>query len=95
MTLLAEKTAGPGSEKHLPVVEEAEGGLKVVVGSTRHPMEEGHLIEWVAAAVDGEVHMVFLRPGAEPEVFLPLAKKRRIEVRAYCNKHGLWKTEVG
>ena len=95
MTLLAEKTGGPGSEKHLPVANVADGGLEVKVGSVEHPMEEGHYIEWMEVIAGDEVLRRFLKPGDKPEAKFPLmVQGGEVEVRAYCNKHGLWKTSV-
>ena len=45
MELMEEQTAEQANEKHVPVVEKTEKGIKVVVGSTLHPMEEKHYIE--------------------------------------------------
>ena len=42
-----EKTADKTTEKHVPVIEEIEGGFKVTVGSTLHPMTDEHFIEWI------------------------------------------------
>ena len=39
MTLLEEKTADWTTEKHVPVIEKTDAGIKVTVGSTPHPME--------------------------------------------------------
>ena len=38
MENLAAKTADEGKEKHVPVIEKTEGGVKVKVGSVPHPM---------------------------------------------------------
>ena len=95
MTLLAEKTGGPGSEKHLPVVSISAEGIKVKVGSVEHPMEEGHYIGWVEVIAGGVDHVFFLSPGDKPEVELPVpVREGTVEVRAFCNKHGLWKAAV-
>jgi len=45
MQLLVENTVDAAKEKHVPVVEAADGGVKVKVGSAAHPMEEKHYIE--------------------------------------------------
>ena len=37
MELLVEKTEEAGGEKHVPVVERTEAGIKVKVGSVPHP----------------------------------------------------------
>ena len=45
MELLAEETEDEGKEKHVPVIEELDKGVRVKVGSIEHPMEENYLIE--------------------------------------------------
>ena len=54
MTNLAAKTADEGKEKHVPVIEKTQGGVKVKVGSVAHPMEEKHYIEWIEMIADGK-----------------------------------------
>ncbi|MBD3155212.1 MAG: desulfoferrodoxin [Candidatus Aenigmarchaeota archaeon] len=91
MELLEEKTEDKGLEKHVPVVEKTDKGFKVKVGSTPHPMEEEHYIEWVEVLVDGNSCRKFLKPGQKPEVEFEISPEN-IEVREYCNIHGLWKS---
>lgn len=76
-------------EKHVPVVEAVDGGIKVSVGSVPHPMEEKHYIEWIEIIVDGRVARKFLKPGEAPTAEF-CQRGDNIEVRAYCNLHGLW-----
>ena len=90
MTLLAENTTDAAQEKHVPVVEQTEGGVKVKVGSVDHPMETAHYIEWIEAIVEGKAFLQFLRPGEAPEATFPLGGDQ-VEIRAFCNLHGLWK----
>jgi len=91
MELLTEKTDDNGKEKHVPVVEETETGVRVKVGSVPHPMEENHYIEWIEVIADGVVHRKFLNPGDKPEVEFNVMAER-IEAREYCSIHGLWKS---
>ena len=42
MELQKENTVDASPEKHVPVVEKTEKGVKVKVGSVPHPMEEAH-----------------------------------------------------
>ena len=77
-------------EKHVPVVEVIDNGIKVSVGSTLHPMEDKHYIEWIEVNADGRIYRKFLKPGDEPTAEFCLAADN-VEVRAYCNIHGLWK----
>jgi len=89
MTLLSENTTDAAVEKHVPVQEATEGGLKVKVGAVAHPMTEEHHIEWIEVIVDGKTCTQFLKPGQAPEaVFCAQAV---VVARAYCNLHGLWK----
>lgn len=79
-------------EKHIPVIEEVEGGVKVKVGSIPHPMEGTHYIEWVAIAVDGKIERKFLKPGDAPEAFFAVKAEDITQALEYCNVHGLWRT---
>jgi len=90
MTLQAENTVDAAREKHVPVVEQTSGGVKVTVGSVAHPMEGKHYIEWIELIAGGRACRQFLRPGGAPEAFFPIEAKK-LTVREYCNLHGLWK----
>ena len=63
MELLIEKIEEVGSEKHVPIIEETETGIKIKVGLIPHPMREEHRIEWIEATVGDEVYRKFLKPG--------------------------------
>lgn len=91
MELLVEKTEDQGKEKHVPVVEKTQKGVKVKVGSVPHPMEEKHYIEWIEVVAEDGTHIAFLKPGEKPEAEFECAGKI-LKVREYCNLHGLWKT---
>ncbi len=90
MELLKEKTEGQGKEKHVPVIERTERGVRVKVGSVQHPMEESHYIEWIELIADGRSYFKFLKPGESPEAEFEV-QAGSIEAREYCNLHGLWK----
>jgi len=91
MKLLEEQTADASTEKHVPVVEPTDTGVKVKVGSVPHPMEEKHYIQWIQIITNGKVYREFLSPGNAPEAEFP-AKENEIKVvREYCNIHSLWK----
>ncbi len=45
MKLMEEQKEDEGKEKHVPVIERTEKGIKVRVGSVPHPMEANHYIE--------------------------------------------------
>lgn len=91
MELLKEKTEDVGLEKHVPVIEKTDKGIKVKVGSVPHPMEEKHHIEWIEVIADGNAYRKFLKPGDAPEAEFEI-KAEKIGAREYCNIHGLWKS---
>ncbi|PAV39241.1 desulfoferrodoxin [Megasphaera sp. ASD88] len=78
-------------EKHVPAVRKEDGRLLVEVGSVTHPMEEKHYIEWIALVSDKSVDIRYLNPGEAPKAEF---EGNSGVVYAYCNLHGLWKTEV-
>lgn len=90
MELLQEKTEDVGKEKHVPVIERTERGVRVKVGAIPHPMEEKHYIQWIEIIADGAVYRKDLQPGDKPEAEFEI-KAQKLEARGYCNIHGLWK----
>ena len=93
MGLLEEKTADSSTEKHVPVIEKIEGGYKVVVGSTLHPMAEAHFIQWIELITEKGSLKAFLQPGDAPEAVF-MTDAQAVTAREYCNLHGLWKNEL-
>ena len=91
MELLQEKTADVGQEKHVPVIEATDRGVKVKVGDVPHPMEEKHYIEWIEVITDGDSCREFLKPGDNPEAEFEIGPQK-VAAREYCNIHGLWKS---
>ncbi len=90
MNLLVENTVDAAREKHVPVIEKVEGGVKVKVGDVAHPMEDKHYIEWVEIIADGKAYRQFLDPGQAPEAVFKI-DAQNITAREFCNLHGLWK----
>jgi superoxide reductase len=90
MKLLDEKSADSTTEKHVPVIEKIEGGFKVTVGSTLHPMTEEHYIEWIELDAEGHTQKAFLKPGSEPVAYFK-TNFEKVTARSYCNLHSLWK----
>jgi superoxide reductase len=91
MELLAEKTKDVGAEKHVPVIEKTNTGVKIKVGAVPHPMEAAHFIEWVEIIADGSSFRKFLHPGDKPEAEFCISAKQ-LTACIYCNIHGLWKS---
>ncbi len=91
MTLLQEKTADQGKEKHVPIMEEIKGGIKVKVGDVPHPMLEEHSIQLIEVMTKDRIYRKELTPGDAPEAEFQLNKSEVTGLRAYCNIHGAWK----
>lgn len=92
MELQLEKNKEEGLEKHLPVVEKTDTGIKIKVGEIPHPMEEAHFIQWIEVNFNGQSYKKFLKPNDKPEAEFNFSVKdlSQIKVRQYCNLHGLW-----
>ena len=90
MDRLDAKTADVGKEKHVPVIEKVDGGVRVKVGDVPHPMEEKHFIQWIEVLADGKAYRQFLKPGEAPEAVVPI-EASEVTARELCNLHGLWK----
>jgi superoxide reductase len=88
------KTMAEGTEKHKPVVKILKSKIKIKIGSKPHPMLPEHYIALVSIMKDGKVIAgKRLYPGDKPEVVFSMKDTTGITAFAYCNVHGLWKSE--
>lgn len=94
MTELVANTVDASFEKHVPVVNVENNMISVNVGSVEHPMVAEHFIEWIYLETEKGGQMKKLLPGETPEAVFVLENDEALAVYAYCNLHGLWKTEV-
>lgn len=95
MEELIPNSTDAAQEKHVPVCTVADSTVSVQVGSTIHPMEENHYIEWIYLVTEHGCTAVCLKPGDEPKAEFPVAAgDKPLIVFAYCNIHGLWKAEI-
>ncbi|MDO5601667.1 MAG: desulfoferrodoxin family protein [Oscillospiraceae bacterium] len=95
MKLLCPNTADAAGEKHLPVI--AKDGLNIVVtvGTAEHPMLPEHFIQWILLETRRGCLLKRLNPGEAPKAeFILCEDDEAVAAYAYCNLHGLWKTEV-
>jgi superoxide reductase len=90
MQLIKENTEDAAQEKHVPVIEKTEKGVKVKIGEVPHPMEDAHYIEWIEILADGKIYRKYLNPGDSPEAEFEI-QADSVTAREYCNLHGLWK----
>ena len=94
MTEIVAGTVEASREKHIPVVEVEGNTVKVTVGSVLHPMSPEHLINWVYLETDKGIQRKTLTPTDSPVVTFALTDEKPVAVYAYCNLHGLWKSEI-
>lgn len=94
MKELVPNTVDASGEKHIPTVQVENGIVEVNVGSVDHPMVDAHWIEWVQLVTDQGSFRKTLNPGEAPHVKFLLSGEKPLAVYAYCNLHGLWKTEL-
>lgn len=91
MDKMEAKSEDLGNEKHVPVVEAiAGGGISVRVGSVDHPMEQKHFIRFIEVLTKDRVIRAELNPGEKPYAEFCINMEDVLEVREYCNIHGLW-----
>lgn len=90
MVLLGENTKDAALEKHVPVIEKIDGGVRVKVGAVEHPMNDDHYIEWIEVLSGNKVYRRYLNPGEKPVAEFKLDSKD-VTAREYCNLHGHWK----
>mgnify|MGYP000011696946 FL=1 len=95
---MEELTAGStdaAQEKHVPQVKVDGCDVTVEVGSVHHPMSEEHSINWVYLLTEkGGQRKNLPFDGKPVAVFRLTDDDRPVAAYAYCNLHGLWKTEL-
>ena len=94
MKELVPNTVEASAEKHLPSVTVDGDCLDVQVGSVAHPMEEAHHISFVYVETERGGQRKVLKVGEEPKLTFCFSDDKPVAVFAYCNLHGLWKTEI-
>ena len=94
MTELVPNTVEASTEKHLPAVTVSGDSISVQVGSVPHPMEEAHHISFVYVETQRGGQRKCLKTGEEPKVAFSFSDDKPAAVYAYCNLHGLWKTDI-
>jgi len=94
MTELVPNTVEAAVEKHLPAVTIAHDSIHVEVGSTHHPMLEEHHIAFVYLSTQRGGQRKSLKAGEAPALTFRFVDDAPTAVYAYCNLHGLWKTEI-
>lgn len=94
MTLIEPNTADTTSEKHLPIINQKGIRVFVQVGIARHPMTEEHYIEWIILQTSKGAYARVLDPSKSPEATFTVSPDEDVcAAYAYCNVHGLWRTD--
>ena len=87
-------TTDAAAEKHVPVVKVEGNVVTVTVGEAAHPMLPEHYIEWVSLQTKSGNQRKELTAEDKPEVqFALLEGDEVVAAYAYCNLHGLGKSE--
>jgi len=94
MAELIPNTVEASQEKHLPAITMSENMLTVHVGSAPHPMEAAHHISFVYVESANSSQRKHLKIGEAPTCAFSFSDDAPIAVYAYCNLHGLWKTQI-
>ena len=95
MTPIIPGTVEASIEKHLPVVKYEGNTVTANIGSVLHPMSEEHSISWIYLETSVGGQRKNLAPTDAPVASFALTDgEKPIAVYAYCNLHGLWKTEI-
>ena len=101
MAELVANTVDAAVEKHLPVVKMAQScgcgcnnAIVIEVGSVHHPMVAEHYIDFLYVATENGSKLHQLNVGGEPTATLCCCDGKPVAVYAYCNLHGMWKTDV-
>ncbi len=82
-------------EYHVPeVVRSGARSISVNIGAQPHPMTPEHhiLFIYLEQGDTGQIH--YLKEGEPATAVFPVCPEKPMVVYAYCNLHGLWKTEV-
>jgi superoxide reductase len=95
MERFPEQKGGLGRQRHSPIMELVDQGLRVSVGPLPHVMTPRHHIEWIEVLSGGRRVRQYLRPGQKPVATFDVRPGRAAVVRVYCSVHGLWRSLPG
>ncbi len=82
-------------EKHVPVIEHLGTSHVIKVGTSLHPMEKEHYIQFIEAISKDKryIKRKYLYSGEEPEMVIKCLNDGNFDALEYCNIHGLYKSE--
>lgn len=95
MIELVPGTVDASPERHVPVVSRTDDGRVIVqVGEKFHPMTPDHHIVFIYLETETGGQIRYLDPEKAAAAEFCDCKDKIVAVYAYCNIHGLWKTDV-
>ena len=94
MAELVSNTAEASTEKHLPFVTASGNSIDVQVGSVPHPMVSEHYISFVYVETERGGQRKCFKIGDDPKFAFSFSDDKPKAVYAFCNLHGMWKTEI-
>lgn len=94
MVELTANTTDAAVEKHVPEVMIDGNKIEIVVGSTVHPMQEEHYIQWIYLETENGGQFRKLTSSDEPRAQFLLEGDKATAVYELCNLHGLWKKDI-
>lgn len=94
MDEIVANTVDASKEKHVPVINIAGNKVTVEIGAVAHPMELEHHISWIYLETANGAQKKTLKVGAAPKASFLLEDDSPTAAYAYCNLHGLWKTQL-
>lgn len=81
--------------KHVPVVTETpDGHIRVEIGREIHPSTPEHHIEFIYLETEHGGKIRYLDSSYIPIVEFCGCADKPMAVYTYCNRHGLWKTDL-
>ena len=90
MSVLIPNSVDAAFEKHVPTYSINGDKLEVTIN---HVMDDDHNIEFISmVTLDGIINTKYLKVGERATAIFDYEKGSALY--SYCNKHGLWKTEV-
>lgn len=89
MKTLTPNTVECAVEKHKPTYEVVG---EYIVASVNHVMEDEHYIDFICLVTKTGVEKKYLEKGKNATAVFKYVKGSTLY--AYCNKHGLWSTDV-
>lgn len=93
MKELEENSVDAAVEKHVPVIKREGKTVTVEVGETAHPMAPDHYILFIELITGNQVLRQNLIEGdSEAKAVFFVKESDEVSARAFCNKHGFWKS---